>query len=197
MRVAVVILAGGQSRRMGQDKALLSVAGVPLLRRVYDVAQACTAEVYVVTPWPERYQAVLPADCHWLPETPPHQGPLRAFQRALHQVTADWILLLACDLPWLDAEIMQQWLLDLENIPKHSIAYLAPQVKGWEALCGCYRSSNISGESSCRSSLDAFIHSGGQSFQQWLQSNTVTPMLTVEPQIFTNWNYPEDLQLLP
>jgi molybdenum cofactor guanylyltransferase len=189
MKIVTVILAGGQSSRMQQDKALLMVNGVPLLQRVYEVAIECTAEVYVVTPWPERYQNVLSADCRWLIENPPQQGPLLAFQQSLSQITADWVLLLACDLPCLDVVVIQQWLRDLENVEERAIAYLAPQAKGWEALCGCYRTS-------CHLSLDEFVQAGGQSFQKWLQAETVEPMLVKAPQIFTNWNAPEDIQPL-
>jgi molybdopterin-guanine dinucleotide biosynthesis protein A len=187
MKIAAVILAGGQSRRMGQDKALLEISGVPLIRQIYDVAATCTTAVYVVTPWQERYQSLLPADCCWLGENPPHQGPLQAFQQAWSHISADWILLLACDLPYLAANIVQGWLLDLENIPENAIAYLAPHAKGWQALCGCYHYS-------CRPSLDAFVSAGGQSFQTWLQSEIVTPMPIVAPEVFTNWNYPKDIR---
>jgi molybdenum cofactor guanylyltransferase len=189
MKIATVILAGGQSSRMQRDKALLMVNGVPLLRRVYEVAIECTPKVYILTPWPERYQTVLPADCRWLLENPPHRGPILAFQQSLQQITADWILLLACDLPCLDVATIQGWMRDLENVEERSIAYLAPQSKGWEALCGLYRTN-------CRPSLDAFVQAGGQSFQKWLQNEIVSPMLGTAPQIFTNWNFPEDVQPL-
>jgi molybdenum cofactor guanylyltransferase len=189
MKIATVILAGGQSRRMQQDKALLMVNGVPLIRRIYEVAIECTDAVYILTPWPEKYQAALPADCRWLLENPARQGPLLAFQQSLSQITADWILLLACDLPCLDTAVIQSWIRDLENVEERSIAYLAPQAKGWEALCGFYRTS-------CRPSLDEFVQAGGQSFQQWLRNEIVSPMLGTAPQIFTNWNFPEDVQPL-
>jgi molybdopterin-guanine dinucleotide biosynthesis protein A len=165
------------------------VNGVPLIRRVYEIAIECTTEVYVVTPWPEKYQAVLPTNCRWLLENLPHQGPLLAFQQSLSQISADWILLLACDLPYLDKVVLKGWIKDLENVRESAIAYLTPQAKGWEALCGCYRTS-------CHLSLDEFVKAGGQSFQKWLQSETVAPMMVIAPQIFTNWNYPEDIQPL-
>jgi molybdenum cofactor guanylyltransferase len=189
MNVVTIILAGGQSSRMQQDKALLMVDGVPLIRRIYDVSIECTPEVYILTPWPEKYQATLPADCRWLIENPAHQGPLLAFQQSLTQIDADWILLLACDLPYLDTAVIKGWIRDLENMEERSIAYLALQVKGWEALCGLYCIN-------CRPSLDKFIQAGGQSFQKWLQTEIVTPMPALTSQIFTNWNYPEDVQPL-
>ena len=40
--VSTLILAGGRSSRMGEDKALLRINGQPLLTKIYDLAQECT-----------------------------------------------------------------------------------------------------------------------------------------------------------
>ena len=37
-----IILAGGKSSRMGQDKALIPWQNIPMLKRVYKVANKCT-----------------------------------------------------------------------------------------------------------------------------------------------------------
>ncbi len=47
--LSAIVLAGGQSSRMGHDKALIEISGVPLLRRVCEAALQCTNQVYVVT----------------------------------------------------------------------------------------------------------------------------------------------------
>ena len=48
--LSAIVLAGGQSSRMGQDKALLTVEGEPLVQRVCDIAIAFCNPLYVVTP---------------------------------------------------------------------------------------------------------------------------------------------------
>lgn len=65
-----IILAGGRSSRMGEDKALLTIGGVPMLRIVCDVAIALCEKVYVVTPWTERYEHILPHECEFIREVP-------------------------------------------------------------------------------------------------------------------------------
>jgi len=120
--LTAIVLAGGRSSRMGQDKALLSIQGVPLLQLVCNIAQSCADTVYVVTPWPERYQEVLPTTCRFIREVPlpgentseisasskvmplPH-GPLVGFAQGLAQAQTAWVLLLACDLPRLRVEV--------------------------------------------------------------------------------------------
>jgi molybdenum cofactor guanylyltransferase len=184
--VAAIILAGGQSKRMGQDKALLLIDGTTLLHRIYDVAKSCIDQVYIVSPprlgWPLETQ--------WIVENPPQQGPLLAFQQSLVMMHSEWVLLLACDLPYVQGDDLQRWMGELEAVPKSSIAYLAPHQTargdGWQCLCGFYRSSS-------RDNLDRFVAAGGRSFQAWLQQEFVTPMTDFEPHMFTNWNYPEDV----
>lgn len=53
---------------MGRDKALILVHGIPMIRRVYDVAVQCCPPVYVISPWGDRYRPVLPASCRFIPE---------------------------------------------------------------------------------------------------------------------------------
>jgi molybdenum cofactor guanylyltransferase len=188
--LAVVILAGGQSRRMGRDKALLpvdplaseSIEAITLLHQTCAVAKSCTEKVFVLSSTPYN----LPLGCQWISEDPPYQGPLKAFAGCLGQIESEWILLLACDLPYLDAQVLQRWIGELEQVPVSSIAYLAPHPKGWECLCGFYRST-------CRTSLEQFVANGGDSFQAWLQNQPVQAISNPDPQMLVNWNSPVDL----
>jgi molybdopterin-guanine dinucleotide biosynthesis protein A len=167
--LSAMILAGGQSSRMGQDKALISINGVPLLRRVCDAAMKCTPQVYVVTPRVEQYREILPNDCHLIAEEflagEKSHGPLVGFALGLAQIKTDWVLLLACDLPHLSAKVLQNWARGLSNAGA-AIALLPKTEKGWEPLCGFYRPS-------CLPSLTAAINRGERSFQRWLAQATV------------------------
>ncbi|MBV8883306.1 MAG: molybdenum cofactor guanylyltransferase [Chroococcidiopsidaceae cyanobacterium CP_BM_RX_35] len=204
--LSAIVLAGGRSSRMGQDKALLPIQGVPMLQLVCEVAQNCTSSVYVVTPWPERYQHLLPATCQLLQEVPlpgestgevlsssskatlplPH-GPLIGFAQGLAQVQTDWVLLLACDLPRLRVEILQRWADGLPSVSQDAFALLPRHAKGWEPLCGFYRCS-------CLPTLTDFIQQGGRSFQQWLIQHSVQllPLPEDDPMLF-NCNTSADL----
>ncbi|MBD0313928.1 MAG: molybdenum cofactor guanylyltransferase [Microcoleus sp. T3-bin5] len=189
--LSAIVLAGGQSTRMGRDKALITLEGVPLLRRVCEVALNCASEVYVVTPWPERYQDILPENCCVIQEvslpgeTQPH-GPLVGFAQGLEQVKTDWVLLLACDLPQLQAEVLQNWVSELEKTAQDAIALLPRHPKGWEPLCGFYRRR-------CLPSLTEFINKGGRSFQQWLSQHPVQELPLIERSLLFNCNTPADL----
>jgi molybdenum cofactor guanylyltransferase len=218
--LSAIILAGGQSSRMGQDKALIAFQGVPLLQQVCEVALQCTPKVYVVTPWLERYQDILPDACFVIREVPlPGEtqlhGPLVGFAQGLAQIETEWVLLLACDLPHLQVEVLQLWAEELENVSQdaicdspegrrqrrsqqrcaliaprnaNAIAFLAKQPKGWEPLCGFYRRE-------CLPKLTEYINSGGRSFQGWLSQNIVQELPVADPKIFFNCNTPADLEV--
>ncbi len=188
---------------MGRDKALIPLQGVPLLRRVCEVAQNCASKVYVVTPWPERYQDILPNGCRVLQEVllsgetenrePAAEqlshGPLVGFAQGLAQVNTDWVLLLACDLPQLQVKVLQDWAQELEKTEPEVIALLPRQPQGWEPLCGFYRSQ-------CLPFLTDFINTGGRSFQRWLAQHRIQELPVSDTQVFFNCNTPADLEQL-
>lgn len=183
--LTAIILAGGQSSRMGKDKALLLIDRIPLLQKIYTVANDCASMVYVVTPWIEQYTPILPQHCQFIRENTPTQGPLVAFLEALNQVESEWILLLACDLPLLTSAVVQQWAHSLVSVPEDAIAYVPKQDHLWQPLCGFYRSC-------CLSSLQNYIKQGGRSFQGWLNQSSVQQLLVNDPHILLNCNTPED-----
>ncbi len=119
--LAALVLAGGQSSRMGSDKALLLWEGIPLLQRVCTVAAACCEVVYVLTPWQERYQSMVSA-VGWLREPQPGLGALAALAQALPEIPASWVLVLACDLPQLHAAVIQGWSARLPHVSDHVLA---------------------------------------------------------------------------
>lgn len=197
--VTGIILAGGRSTRMGQDKALIQREGQPLLRHTCEVAQACAEEVLVVTPWGDRYQDIIPPGCRLVaevesepsnPEAPEAtHGPLLGFAQGMVQVRTEWALLLACDLPRLDTVMLKGWVNRLGNVPATAIALLPRHAKGWEPLCGFYRQS-------CLPSLEQWIQRGGRSFQRWLAEEQVEPLSVADPSVLFNCNTPEDLDFL-
>lgn len=188
--LSAVILAGGKSSRMGQDKALIAWDGIPLLQRVCQVASQCCQQVYILTPWPERYQEIVTDfNDQFLVESNPGQGPLVALAQALAELPTEWILLLACDLPLLQVEIIRDWAARLNNIPDSILATVPQQENFWQPTCGFYRREALP-------ELEKFIQQGGRSFQTWLDQIPVDPILLDErlSNMLFNCNTPQDLK---
>jgi molybdenum cofactor guanylyltransferase len=188
--LAALILAGGQSSRMGKDKALILWDGIPLLERVCQVASSCTEQVYILTPWPERYQDSLKDDNYrLLAESNPGQGPLVALSQGLAEIPADWILLLACDMPQLQIEIIQNWVNELAQLPASILAMVPRQNNLWQPMCGFYRREALT-------QLHSFIRQEGRSFQTWLEQIPVQAIAVNQQasDMLFNCNTPLDLR---
>lgn len=97
------VLVGGRSRRMGTDKALVEVAGLPLAVRVAAQITPVCGVVSLVGD-PARYGALgFPV----VPDRFPGEGPLAGIEAALRTSSADWNLVVACDMPQLDAPMLE------------------------------------------------------------------------------------------
>jgi molybdenum cofactor guanylyltransferase len=192
-QVTAVILAGGQSSRMGTDKALLPWQGIPLIQRVVEVAQKSCAVVCIVTPWPERYRYLVPNSIHWRLESPGNTGPLVALAKGFGMVQTPWVLLLACDMPQLDPKVLSGWIAQLPTHDSDStaIAYVPYYQSRWEPLCGLYKVAGLP-------MLQTFIQGGGRSFQTWLSQIKAVPLEVNDStaSMLYNCNTPEDLNFL-
>ncbi|MCS6815457.1 MAG: molybdenum cofactor guanylyltransferase [Cyanobacteria bacterium] len=185
--LSALILAGGLSSRMGKDKALSLWQGIPLLQQVCTVAANCCPTIYVITPWPDRYKTLVSNVC-WIHEDQPGQGPLVALTQGLMHIPTDWVLLLACDLPCLQATVLQQWAMQLATLPAETLAFAPYHHDRWEPLCAFYRRR-------AQLSLQAFVQQGGRSFQRWLAQNPVQsiPVEAEMAAMLRNCNTPADL----
>ena len=97
MTFSAVLLVGGESRRMGADKACLRVAGVPLWERQL----ALLRELYVESIYVSAREPVswLPNDVNLLLDHVSSLGPLSGLSAALEAMTTTHLIVLAIDLP--------------------------------------------------------------------------------------------------
>src|SRR5258708_4089918 len=94
-KVEGFLLAGGRSSRMGRDKALLPFGSSTLAAHIATQIRDAAGNVTILAP-PERYAHLgLPV----LADAIPNCGPLGGLYTALQSTTADWNVLVACDLP--------------------------------------------------------------------------------------------------
>ena len=98
-----VILAGGASRRMGRNKALLPVAGLPLIERIYRIMASLFRDVILVTNTPEDY-AFLP--CPMTADIYRGVGSIAGLHAGLSASPTERIFIVACDAPLLDPAVV-------------------------------------------------------------------------------------------
>ncbi len=98
-----IILAGGQSRRMGQDKALMQLGGRTLIGRVIDALSPACARLVLVTNTPEAYQSYGLA---MVPDAIAGAGSLGGLYSGLVATATDLAIAVACDMPFLNTALL-------------------------------------------------------------------------------------------
>ena len=127
------VLAGGQSRRMGRDKAALSLAGVPMLQRMLEKLAALKLKPQVagLQTVPIDLQATVIEDAH------PGCGPLSGIETALRHSHAALVLVVSVDLPLVSTELLD-WM--LERAAATGALATIPRLLGEaQPLCAVYR----------------------------------------------------------
>src|ERR1044072_5912258 len=100
------VLAGGRSSRMGRDKALLEYQGMRLIGRVAAAVKGAAGAVAVIGD-PAKYRDF---GCSVHPDIFTGCGPLAGIHAALTVTQADWNLVVACDMPDVDASFLRELL---------------------------------------------------------------------------------------
>lgn len=128
--VSGYVLAGGKSSRMGQDKALLELAGKPLvLRAVEKLRQVCT-EVSILGNREElKAYGPLVRDLH------EGCGPLGGIEAALAHSTKVWNLFMAVDMPFLPVGFLDAWVRSVIERQHARVALFSVDGRPQPALC--------------------------------------------------------------
>ncbi len=132
--ISLAIIAGGQSRRMGRDKAFIKLGGKPIIQHVLErSASLQPAQTMLITNSPRQYAFLgLPMHGDALPGT----GALGGIYTALLQARSPWVLTLACDMPFVSPGLLQYMASLIDD--EHDI--VVPRVDGYpQALHALYR----------------------------------------------------------
>jgi len=105
MNISAALLAGGESRRMGKDKATLLFYGKPLWQIQLDLLQKLEpAEILVSARTDPAWR---PPDVHFVADDPPSRGPLSGLAAALARMRAKHLLALAIDMPFMTEKYLR------------------------------------------------------------------------------------------
>jgi molybdopterin-guanine dinucleotide biosynthesis protein A len=120
--ISVAILAGGQSKRMGRDKAFLTVGDQLLIERVINRIQRLTDDLFVSTNSPEKY-ARFGLRC--VVDVFPGKAALGGIYSALRAAQHPYVLVVACDMPLLNTALLQ-YLIDLASTADAVVPIINP-----------------------------------------------------------------------
>lgn len=102
--LTLVIQAGGESRRMGQDKGLVPFLGKPLIQRVLGRLESLGDEVLITTNRPDGYRFL---NVPLVGDLVPNRGALGGLYTALSAARSPIVAVVACDLPFASREILE------------------------------------------------------------------------------------------
>ena len=179
-----LVLAGGRSRRMGQDKALLDRGGKSQLEYAYALLDGVTARCFVSTRTDQsgdEARSRFPRIADKYDDLGPAAGILSAMDE---HPGVDW-LIIACDLPNLDAETLEFLIAD-SPADKPFTAYRSSYDDLPEPLCAIYR--HGSGEI-----VRGFVDEGIKCPRKMLIRSDTALLEQPDPASLDNVNTPEDL----
>lgn len=101
---SVAILIGGDSSRMGTDKATLEVDGIPMATRVAQAATRAGADEILLIGGTQARAKKLQGT--WKKDAYPGEGPLGGVITALKSATHDSVVVLSCDMPFITDSVI-------------------------------------------------------------------------------------------
>ena len=183
MKLTGIILAGGMSSRMGQDKGLMQFRGKQMVQYSIELLSQFTSQILISSNNHLYNQFNFPV----IADTYKNCGPIGGLHASLSATTTKWNIILSCDAPFVDPMLflsMQKMIVDQDAIvPKHE--------KGFEPLFGIYNRRIFP-------FLEEKIKMQDFKLQKILKERNIcyfdaTDLLKLKSNLFSNINSPEDL----
>lgn len=102
-QITGVVLAGGKSRRMGHDKALLPIDGMPFMQRILDTMSEIFPDLIISAGESKSYEQFR---CRVAHDLFPDSGPLGGIHAALLATQAESIFVTTCDMPFISSALI-------------------------------------------------------------------------------------------
>lgn len=180
MNRAGFVLTGGRSSRMGRDKPLLPFRGKTLVEHIAAEVRDAAGSVTLVG-GAERFRSLnLPA----IADIKPDCGPLGGIVTALEFSTAEWNLVVACDMPAVSAGFLRSLLEDAERTGCECLVPVSPAGR-IEPLCAVYRRT-------CLPELRRVLDAGTRKMTDVLAALNAVKHSVQESGFFRNLNTPEE-----
>ncbi len=181
MDATLLVLAGGDSRRMGRPKAWIEVGDTVLLRYVVERLAPAFSEVVVAFGEPEQMEQLVPYRVVF--DRKRDAGPLAGLEAGLIAARHDVLFAVACDMPYVTPTTAQLAVAAARN----SDAAIARHDGLFEPVCGAYRKTALP-------AIVGALDAGNYTAHDVAQSLDVTWLEGLDPAEFESLNTPADLE---
>jgi molybdopterin-guanine dinucleotide biosynthesis protein A len=186
--LTVSIQAGGQSSRMGEDKALKPFLGRPLIQRVVDRLEPIADEIIITTNRPEEYAFL---NLRLIPDLIRDRGALGGLYTALASANGDTVAVVACDMPFASPKLIEAAIRLM--VQEEADVVIAESSEGMEPLHAVYR------RGTCVPAIEAAIAADKWKVISWFPQVKVRVLKPDEIELldpsglcFWNLNTPEE-----
>jgi len=184
--ITAVILAGGKSSRLsGEDKGLMDFRGQEMINHVLVIVKPKVSEVLISAnrniDLYENFGKVIADDLENF------QGPLAGISKALKVCSTPYLLILPCDSPFVDDELIDDLISRMEETEVDiCVAHDGSIMHATFAIINVNLSSN----------LEEFLLNGGRKMAIWYRQHNIERIdVSDRLQVLTNLNKPEDFSL--
>lgn len=181
MEGTLLVLAGGQSRRMGRPKPWIEVADTVLVRYVVDRLAGAFSELMVSFSEPEQMEQLIPYRVVF--DRKRNAGPLAGLEAGLLAAHNQVLFAVACDMPYVERETAEIAVAAARNcdaaIPRHDGLF--------EPVCGAYRKTALP-------AIEAALDMGNYVAHDVVEHLDVTWLEDLEAAQFESLNTPADLE---
>jgi molybdopterin-guanine dinucleotide biosynthesis protein A len=180
--LTVVIQAGGQSSRMGQDKALKPFLGKPLIQRVIERLTPIADELIVTTNRPADYAFL---DQRLVSDLKPDRGALGGLYTAIASASHPFVAVAACDMPFASGSFFES--AHRLIVEEEADVVIAKSDEGYEPLHALYR------RETCLPAIEAAINEDKWKVIVWfpqVKVRTLSPeeLKNFDPSGLCFWN---------
>ncbi|MGV8084273.1 MAG: molybdenum cofactor guanylyltransferase [Coriobacteriia bacterium] len=188
-RVSVVIQAGGESRRMGQDKAHVPFLGRPMIEHVIERVASIADEIVITSNAPQKLTHL---GLSVFPDVTQNRGALNGFLTALSIARYEIVCIIACDMVFANAEMLAA---EIELLRQTGADAVVPTTShGYEPFHSAYR------RIPCLKAVEEALEAGERRAYEWYPRIRVVEFgqdqiakYYAEGGAFLNVNTPEQL----
>lgn len=181
MEATLLVLAGGQSRRMGRPKPWIEVGNSVLLRYVVNRLAPAFSEVMVSFNEPEQMEQLVPYRVVF--DRKHNAGPLAGLEAGLLAAHNQVLFAVACDMPYVERTTAELAVAAARNcdaaIPRHDGLF--------EPVCGAYRKTALP-------AIERALDMGNYVAHDVVEQLDVTWLENLDPAQFESLNTPADLE---
>ena len=186
------ILAGGHSSRFGSNKALFAPNGETLISKAAGLLRSVAREVLVSASQTNAgdYDFLglkIVVDQH------PNSGPMGGLETLLQRCTTPWLLVLTCDMPFVDKEALITMVSSLTGEPDNALYQRdRPHALAWQRCDGSISPFPLLIERSALPKLQSRMRTGSLSMKGLLSDLDTYYIMSPCNRLLSNINRPED-----